>query len=266
MTMWFFVAMLLDPLSVEDLVRTHYEKSERMRPAKVLLLHVAEEDREIFGETRWSLLDMQGQGVEILFSQGSDEGLLMGREQQVALMMSDRWPGNSWYAFIQKGREAKVFHGLPDLNAFARWAFGALSISPEGIILGREGAVLQRYKSDCGVAAAAMLLERSGYRVELEDLYEALHPDPDGGFISLLELQRVLNQMGITSQGYRGNIQLLNDRDQAAILLYGKEHFVLYLEATDDFVFLIDPLVGRMIVKKSDFVSKWGGVLYYVES
>lgn len=266
MMILFLFTMLLDPLAVENLVRDHYAEGEKMHPRQVLLVHVAEEDQELSREIRWSLLDMQGMGLEILFSHDSVRADLTERMQSVELVKGKSPLETSWYAFVQRGEPAKVFDGLPDLNAFAQWAYGSLSIPPDGTILGREGAILQRYKSDCGVAAAAMLLERSGYPVELEDLYQALHPDPNGGFVSLLELQTTLNEMGVASQGYRGNMQVLGDRNQPAILLYGEEHFVLYVTATDDYVFLIDPLVGRMIVNKPDFVSKWKGILYYVEN
>lgn len=247
-------------------VRQYFEVGDRLMPTRVLLVNVPAEELKRFAADGAYLLDIHGPRNEVLISCTDKEALethLADSALPIAPIAFQRQ--GLWHAYITKGKAVEVQDGLPNLEYFTEWAYGEADYGPKPLYLGKDRAVLQRHHADCSVAATAMLLQRRGYDISVEDLYKDLDPDPEGDLISLAEMQEALKTYGISSQGYRGNFELLEERNEPGILHLSRKHFVVYITSAGEDVYYIDPLLGRLVGKKDDFKKDWEGVVYYVE-
>ncbi|MFW6177947.1 MAG: C39 family peptidase [Desulfohalobiaceae bacterium] len=127
--------------------------------------------------------------------------------------------------------------------------------------------VMQELDYSCGAAALATLLNyHLGEQLTEEQVIHGLFNYGDVQAIqerrafSMLDMKRFVDALGYDGQGYRAEMEDLEDLEAPVVLpieLYGYQHFVVYRGMHDGRVFLADPWMGHTIYSKKAFQEMW---------
>jgi len=135
---------------------------------------------------------------------------------------------------------------------------------------------IQQYDFSCGSAALATLLTYH-YRKPLaeKEIFIAMFNQGRDqlkimreGF-SMLDMKDYLQQIGMSADGYRVNLDKLADLHLPVITVVetkGYKHFVIIKGIKDDRVLISDPAAGNRVEKRSDFEAHWDQAVLIVKS
>lgn len=136
------------------------------------------------------------------------------------------------------------------------------------------GIVRQHFDYSCGAASVATILK---YAYDVSDVTEASViegmlkvSDPtvvrQRGF-SLLDIKNYVDSLNLNGQGFKISYQqLLTIRVPTVILLDedGYLHFVVFREATPEYVFVADPIRGNQRFRADQFEGLWNGIIFVI--
>jgi ATP-binding cassette subfamily B protein len=123
--------------------------------------------------------------------------------------------------------------------------------------------IRQNTSTDCGPAALAMVLAHYGKHVPLADVRRVICAQRDGSdAASLLAAAR---QFGLRGRGVRVDIGELRNLPVAAILFWEFRHFVVFDQAFEECVDLVDPASGPHRIPMERFREAFTGVALLLE-
>ncbi|AUG80429.1 hypothetical protein CFP65_5742 [Kitasatospora sp. MMS16-BH015] len=102
---------------------------------------------------------------------------------------------------------------------------------------------LQAQISDCGAASLSMVLAHHGVDVPVQELRQATDTGRDG--VSARQILQTARGYGFNARGVRVGLGALRDLPAATILFWDFAHFVVLEGVRGDFVYLVDPALGR---------------------
>lgn len=135
------------------------------------------------------------------------------------------------------------------------------------------GIVRQQTDYSCGAAALATILDDTYGKTLTEyqtivgmlgvSNYQTVR---ERGF-SLLDMKHYVETLGMQGIGYRMTLEMLYKVKVPAIVLLtveGYQHFVVLKNATPQYVYVADPMLGNRAVPTQEFASSWNGILFVV--
>lgn len=145
---------------------------------------------------------------------------------------------------------------------------GFLDRFPELLRLGRGQTrrvplVKQLSVAECGAACLAMVLGYHGKAVRLDEVREVLGVDRDGA--NARAMLDVARHYGLHGRGVSLEIEDLEYLDEASILHWGFNHFVVFERLSGDAVEIVDPGFGRRRVTMEEFRRSFTGVALLLE-
>jgi CRP-like cAMP-binding protein len=119
--------------------------------------------------------------------------------------------------------------------------------------------VPQREKSDCGLAALAMVAPRLGVRVTAEQLRQQVTPGPEG--LTLQQLRRLAEEAGLPCQSVRVSVDRLGQVSLPAVAHLSNGHYVVLHELGAGGVVVGDPATGIVTWNREFLTRCYSGVL-----
>jgi CRP-like cAMP-binding protein len=113
--------------------------------------------------------------------------------------------------------------------------------------------VPQREKSDCGLAALAMVGRRCGAAVSVEELRQKVTPGPEG--VSLQRLRLLAEEVGLTCRSVRVSVERLGQVSLPAVAHLSDGHYVVLHELGAGGVVIGDPATG-IVTWNRDFLTR----------
>ena len=138
-----------------------------------------------------------------------------------------------------------------------------------------RNVVRQQYDYSCGAASLTTILRHYvGQNLNERQVMEGLLQYGESERIverrafSLLDMKRLVTELGFPSGGFRAEISDLAELDHPAIVPInhaGFEHFVVVRDIREGRVFIADPAVGNLSFTLHEFKEKWAeNVLFIV--
>ena len=122
-----------------------------------------------------------------------------------------------------------------------------------------KGVIKQQDGSSCGVACLQMIFQHYKIFSDVEDIKEHILQEKDGS--SFLSLKKYTEGKGLVAKGWQCNYQVLQEIVNPSILWIEETHFAVLDSLNRDSIYIRDPLKGRLIMNKSDFLDKWSGAV-----
>jgi hypothetical protein len=135
--------------------------------------------------------------------------------------------------------------------------------------------VRQQYDFSCGSAALATLLRfHYGRNVGEAEIFRAMFEHGDKAKIekvgfSLLDMKTYVVSHGLSADGYRGDVHLLDELKSPAIAVITigpYKHFVVVKGVIDGHVLVGDPALGLKVYTTPAFMKLWNGIVLIVRS
>lgn len=137
------------------------------------------------------------------------------------------------------------------------------------------GVVRQRFDFSCGSAALATLLRyHYGENVGEKDTFVGMWRDGDrakirqAGF-SLLDMKRYLASLHLNSNGYKVNLDKIQQTGVPGIVLIqvkSYRHFVVVKGVDREEVLVGDPALGLRAIPRPEFEKAWNGLYFVLNS
>jgi CRP-like cAMP-binding protein len=119
--------------------------------------------------------------------------------------------------------------------------------------------VPQREKSDCGLAALAMIARRRGLQLGVDELRARAAPGPDG--LNIHQLRSVAAELGLRCQSARVSVDRLGQVDLPAIAHLSNGHYVVLHELGPGGIVVGDPATGIVTWTRELLTQSYSGVL-----
>jgi ATP-binding cassette subfamily B protein len=116
---------------------------------------------------------------------------------------------------------------------------------------------------DCGVASLAMVLSYHGRHTRIEELRDLIGVDRDGA--NAYAILAAARHHGLRARGVKIDVEDLVHLDEATILHWEFNHFLVFERIAGEFVHLIDPASGRRRVPIAQFRRAFTGVALVFE-
>jgi len=241
---------------------------------RCLVLYFDEHSWDFFVKNRM-IKDLESEKLKVVF-------LFLGPEPTLN-QLQKAWPtdeavflleaGSQWEApcssghfWIEGGMIGAVKCKPPETDALFQQAVEPNGVS-EGIggLLGTDGVLLQKRRTDCAAAATAMLLDRLMIPHRREDALDCLDPGPQERLVSLLEIKNHLANFGLSSSGWRGDMATLQSLEQPVLLYFKSQHYVVLSHFIGTGAVILDPAVGRRFIPIPWLQDLWGGVFFRID-
>ncbi len=121
---------------------------------------------------------------------------------------------------------------------------------------------LQVQNNTCGPAVLAYIFSFFGLEVVEADLVPKLAISAKG--TSMLELKKLANNSGFIATGVKANYQALMTEPLPVIAYINDSHYVVVNKITPQSVYLFDPSLGHIQVRREIFEQVWNGYLLLV--
>ncbi|RQH07954.1 peptidase domain-containing ABC transporter [Paraburkholderia dinghuensis] len=119
--------------------------------------------------------------------------------------------------------------------------------------------IYQNEVAECGYACLAMVLTHLGRATEVREL-STYRPISANG-LSLMDLYDVAADFGLDVQAFRFDASHLREIKRGSIIHFGGAHFVVFERCTRNYVWLIDPAMGRRRIATATFLAGVSGYL-----
>ncbi|WP_280664213.1 MULTISPECIES: peptidase domain-containing ABC transporter [unclassified Kitasatospora] len=117
---------------------------------------------------------------------------------------------------------------------------------------------VQAQVSDCGPTSLQMVLAYHGIDVGIEELRQQTNTGRDG--VSARVLLEAGRRFGMPARAVRTTLDGLRRLPPATVLFWNFSHFVVLERATSDFVYIVDPALGRRRVSRDTADRSFTGV------
>lgn len=118
--------------------------------------------------------------------------------------------------------------------------------------------VEQMEQTECGLCCIAMVTGYYGYHPSLSELQQISGSGRDG--LSMKTLKSTLNEIGMDSKALRIDIKDIKNNLLPMICYWGNNHFVVLESVKVNKFVILDPAIGRRILKLDEFYSNYSGV------
>ena len=126
--------------------------------------------------------------------------------------------------------------------------------------------ILQNNEEDCLLACYTMLLNDLGHRVPLYEVYDRDSLPADG--LSVSYLLTLNDRFGVTINAYHASIDELlkvyQKTKQRMIIHWNNDHFVVLEKITSEQVLIVDPAIGQVRYRKSEFMEHYSETMIMV--
>ncbi|GAA1935447.1 peptidase domain-containing ABC transporter [Kitasatospora viridis] len=116
----------------------------------------------------------------------------------------------------------------------------------------------QSQLSDCGPTSLQMVLAHHGIQAGIDELRRQTNAGRDG--VSAQVLLATARRYGLTARGVRTGLDGLRRLPAATILFWNFSHFVVLERATESFLYIVDPALGRRRVPREAAGKAFTGV------
>lgn len=123
--------------------------------------------------------------------------------------------------------------------------------------------IQQMEAAECGVACLAMILDRYGASIPLEELRDLCGTSRDGN--SALQLLQAAERLGLKGRGYKMQPKQLIDERSPLILHWRMNHFVVIDGFTRGRAVILDPALGRVQVEQEELGRAFSGIALKLE-
>ena len=121
---------------------------------------------------------------------------------------------------------------------------------------------LQASSNTCGPAVLAYLFSFYGHEILETDLIPAMTLSKKGS--SMLELKKTAINNGFQAKGVKENYAALMNEPLPVIAYINDSHYVVVNKITATNIYLFDPLLGHVQLRRDVFESAWNGYLLLV--
>ena len=121
---------------------------------------------------------------------------------------------------------------------------------------------LQASSNTCGPAVLAYLFSFYGHEVLETDLIPAMTLSKKGS--SMLELKKTAINNGFQAKGVKENYTALMNEPLPVIAYINDSHYVVVNKITASNIYLFDPLLGHVQLRRDVFERAWNGYLLLV--
>jgi len=129
--------------------------------------------------------------------------------------------------------------------------------------LGHDGVVLQQTENGCVAAATTMLIRRSGRSIHRDEVAREL--DRGDEMASLLDAKKFLMSQGFSVHAVKTRLSRIEEGQLPFLAYLSSRHLVVVTGIFDRSVLVLDPSVGRQLVKRPFFEETWTGVAIFVD-
>jgi len=124
--------------------------------------------------------------------------------------------------------------------------------------LGTAGVVLQHHRNNCGPAALKMIFDHYGVQCDLSEIERRIGLTPKGS--SMLALKQISEIKGLRAEGWNFTLDdFLKSPLPALLLVHGNHYVVVDSASADGYLYVRDPALGRMRIKKETLHAVWNG-------
>jgi ATP-binding cassette, subfamily B, bacterial len=123
--------------------------------------------------------------------------------------------------------------------------------------------VTQLELADCAAACLAMTLAYHGRHVPLDELRDATGAGRDG--VDAAGIVAAAGRYGLTARGVKAGIGDLRCLPRGSVLHWNFDHFVVFEKVTRNGVAVVDPALGRRVVRADAFGQSYTGVAIILE-
>ena len=118
--------------------------------------------------------------------------------------------------------------------------------------------ILQTNQSDCLLACAAMIMNTLGCKVPVYKLIEKIELSMAGS--NILQLKEALGEYGFSVEGYKIDVQSLNQTIMPVIAYVKNGHFIVLDKMSKNQFTGVDPAIGRIKYSFDEFQKIYSGV------
>lgn len=169
-----------------------------------------------------------------------------------------------WVIYFFSAHGLKICHHLSE-PVVVKGLEGELSPPPSGpyggVILSTDISFGQTDYT-CGIASLFLLCERLGVEIDEKKIRHLLPSKEEK--MSMLELARIANVMGLKAQGLFLTLPELREIEKPVIAFIKDNHFVLVDNVWRKQVLVIDPACGKVLLKENKFMKIWNGYVLSV--
>lgn len=119
--------------------------------------------------------------------------------------------------------------------------------------------ILQTNQSDCLLACAAMIMNTLGCKVPVYKLIEKIELSMAGS--NILQLKEALGEYGFSVEGYKIDVQSLNQTIMPVIAYVKNGHFIVLDKMSKNQFTGVDPAIGRIKYSFDEFQKIYSGVI-----
>lgn len=131
------------------------------------------------------------------------------------------------------------------------------STDQKGEYSGNEGVVLQSKRNNCGPSALKMILDHHHIPSSVEEIERLVDLRENGS--SMLALKRTAISKGLKTDGWKLSFEDFSLRPFPSLVYIRNDHFAVADSVVGDTIFIRDPAVGRLKMKKRKFLHVWRG-------
>lgn len=119
--------------------------------------------------------------------------------------------------------------------------------------------ILQTNQSDCLLACAAMIMNTLGCKVPVYKLIEKIELSMAGS--NILQLKEALGEYGFSVEGYKIDVESLNQTVMPVIAYVKNGHFIVLDKMSKNQFAGVDPAIGRIKYSFDEFQKIYSGVI-----
>jgi hypothetical protein len=138
-----------------------------------------------------------------------------------------------------------------------------LSESQFKILLGTDRVIRQETENGCVAAAVTMLIQRSGYWISEQEVKLSLDNGPN--MTSLSEAKQFMEAKGFAVLASKTSLTHLKGYQHPFLAYLTSKHLVVINGVYERSILVLDPAVGRYLIKPALFEDLWSGVIMRIE-
>lgn len=123
----------------------------------------------------------------------------------------------------------------------------------------RISPIFQMTQTECGAACIAMILTYYHHSITLAECRDFCRPGRDG--LTARQLAEAARKFGLEAKGFTLEPDAIGDLPLPAIAHWNFNHFIVVERLTSNYVYVVDPAVGRQRLSRKEFDEGFTGIL-----